>query len=335
MDFDPFVRGPFPVGVRSGQLIDSHRHDRQLPFEVWYPAAPHFIGLDLSPATQDTFTVVPNTPPLRQAAVRDAPIQPGRYPLLVYSHTSLGHRRQATFLCTHLASHGYVVAAADHTGNTFGDLVARARAGTTLSPDEREALIQRIIADRVPDLRCVADALVARPAGDMAELIDSERVGLIGWSFGGWAVLAALEVDARFGAVVALAPGGSSNPLPGIIPATLTFTWKREVPTLFLVAERDRFTPLSGMVELYDRTPSSKQMLVLRHADHDHFGDHIEVELCPRHHAHLFTRGLALAHLDATLKSSAAARHFMADDPARVLRAYGVDAFSRAPASPG
>jgi len=29
-----------------------------------------------------------------------------------------GHRRQSTFFCTHLASHGYVVAAADHTGNT-------------------------------------------------------------------------------------------------------------------------------------------------------------------------------------------------------------------------
>jgi pimeloyl-ACP methyl ester carboxylesterase len=187
-------------------------------------------------------------------------------------------------------------------------------------------LIERIIADRVPDLRCVADRLFTR--APFAEALDPERAGLVGWSFGGWAVLATPEVDDRFGAVVALAPGGSSNPLPGIIPASLTFAWLREVPTLFLVAERDRFTPLSGMLELYDRTPSSKQLLILRHADHDHFGDHIEVELCPSSHAHLFTRGLALAHFDAHLKSDAGAQAFLATDPAAALRARGVDVLS-------
>ena len=73
---------------------------------------------------------------------------------------------------------------------------------------------------------------------------------MIGWSFGGWTVLAAQEVDARCRALIALTPGGNSRPLPGIIPATLTFAWKREVPTLFLVAEQDRFTPLPGQYEL-------------------------------------------------------------------------------------
>jgi pimeloyl-ACP methyl ester carboxylesterase len=128
--------------------------------------------------------------------------------------------------------------------------------------------------------------------------------------------------------VVALAPGGSSNPLPGIIPATLTFAWKREVPTLFLVAERDRFTPLSGMLELYERAPSAKQMFILRHADHDHFGDYIEVELCPRQAAHTFTRALVLAHLEAALQENRSAQHFLNNDPAGVLRARGVDAMA-------
>lgn len=36
-------------------------------------------------------------------------------PLIVFSHYSGGHRRSATFLCTHLASHGYVVAVLDHS----------------------------------------------------------------------------------------------------------------------------------------------------------------------------------------------------------------------------
>jgi dienelactone hydrolase len=326
MDFDPFVRGPVPVGVRSGQAVDKQRDNRRLLFEVWYPAAPRYGGLDLLTPTQDTFTVLPNTPALHQAAVRNAAVHAGRYPLILFSHTSNGHRRQSSFLCTHLASHGYIVAAADHTGNTLIELANRAATGDALTQEGREAYIRQIIADRVPDLRFLLDDMLSGAAGAVSDHIDDQRIGLIGWSFGGWAVLAALEGDDRVRGVVALAPGGSSTPLPGIIAATLTFAWKRDVPTLFLVAERDRFTPLPGMVELFARTPSHKQMFILRHADHDHFGDHIEVELCPRHHAHLFTRGLALAHLDAVLKENHAAQHFMANDPAAALRERGVEA---------
>ncbi|MGH9176792.1 MAG: alpha/beta hydrolase family protein, partial [Vicinamibacterales bacterium] len=268
----------------------------------------------------------PDTAALRQAAVRDAAVHPGRYPLILFSHTSLGHRRQSSFLCTHLASHGYIVAAADHTGNTFAEWTRWATVGDVLTREERDGYIERIIADRVPDLRFLLDDVLGGAAGDVSDQIDDQRIGLIGWSFGGWAVLAALEVDDRFGGVVALAPAGSSRPLPGIIPATLTFAWKRAVPTLILAAERDRFTPLPGMYELFERTPSRKTMFTLRHADHDHFGDHIEVALCPREHAHLFTRGLALAHLDAVLKEDRAAQQLIAHDPATILRERGVDA---------
>jgi dienelactone hydrolase len=283
------------------------------------------VGLDISPVTKDRFTVLPHTSPLQQSAVRDAAIAPGMFGLVVFSHTSLGHRRQSTFMCTHLASHGYVVAAPDHTGNTFADYAARASVGAVLSPAEREAMLARIIAHRVPDLRFVTDSLLS------ADFVDSTPPGVIGWSFGGWAALALPEVDARFAAVVALAPGGSRNPLPGIIPAQLTFRWARDVSTLHLVAERDRFTPLSGMHELFDRTPSAKNMFVLQHADHDHFGDHFEPELCPRWAAHLFTRSLALAHLDASLRSDPGAAEFLSSDPAAVLRARGVPVVAYSP----
>jgi dienelactone hydrolase len=326
MPYDPFVRGPFPVGARSGQAIDQARSGRPLPFELWYPAAAPCAGLDLDARTQDSFTLLPGEPALRQAAVRDAAIQPGRYPLVLHSHTSGGHRRQSSFLCTHLASHGYVVAAVDHTGNTHVDRANRLAAGAAFTPAEQDAYVEQIIADRVPDLRFLLDALLGGAAGELADQVDGERVGLIGCSFGGWAVLAAPEVDDRFGAVVALAPAGNSRPLPGILPVTLTFAWKREVPTLFLVADRDEATPLPGQYELFERTPSAKRMLVLRNAGHGHFGDQIEPGLCPPEQAHLFTRGLALAHLDAVLKGDRAAERLLADDPAGVLRERGVDA---------
>lgn len=326
MAYDPFVRGPFPVGVCSGQTADPLRDDRPLPFEIWYPAASDYHGLDIDPSTQDAFTLIPNSPALRQAAVRGATARAGRYPLVLFSHTSAGHRRQSSFLCTHLASHGYLVAAADHLGNTYMDWAERAAAGVTRTDAELDEHVRQIIADRVPDLCCLTDTLLGGDASDLAGHIDTQQLGLIGWSFGGWAVLAALEVDDRFGAVVALAPGGNSQPLPGIIPATLTFNWQREVPTLLLAAECDQFTPLPGVHELYERTPADRRMFTLRQADHDHFGDHFEAAHSTPEQAHLFTRGLTLAHFDATLKGGQFAQDFFLRDPLAALRSRGVDA---------
>jgi len=304
MEFDPFASGPFSVGTRSGLVIDRDRDDRRLPFEVWYP--------------QDDGA--------------------RRHPLVLYSHASGGHRGQSSFLCTHLASHGYVVAAADHTGNTAADFAARAKriaAGEVLTPAESDARLRQIIADRVPDLRSLLNEMLERAPAEVSDRIDDERVGLIGWSFGGWAALSTLEVDDRFGAVLALAPAGNSKPLPGIIPATLTFAWKREVPALFLVAERDRFTPLSGQYELFARTPSQKKMFILRGADHQHFADEIdEPGLCSQEHAHLFTRVLGLGHFEAVLKRNDTAARFLNDDPAALLRERGVDAIEYADGVP-
>ena len=295
MSFDPFVAGPNSVETFSGLAVDHERQGRQLPFEVWYPRG-----------------------------------GPRRLPLVLYSHASGGHRRQSSLLCAHLASHGYVVAAADHVGNTAADFAERAKriaAGETLTPQQSEARLREIIADRVPDLRFLLDRMLAGALDDLADRIDGERIGVIGWSFGGWAALATLEVDDRFGAVLALAPAGNSKPLPGIIPVTLSFSWKRDVPALYLVAERDRFTPLPGEYELFERTPSRKQMFILRGADHQHFADQIdEPGLCSPEQAHLFTRALGLAHFEAALNKNDGAARFMMTDPVARLRERGVDA---------
>jgi dienelactone hydrolase len=328
MGYDPFPRGLAPVGVASGRLRDVHRDGRELPFEVWYPADSRYFGLDLSTWTRDRFVVVPDSPPREQAAIRHAAPAAGRHPLILFSHTSAGHRRQSSFLTTHLASHGYVVAAVDHAGSTAQDLVARAQrvaAGVALEPEELRQRISEMIEDRVPDLVALLETVLAGDAGVTA--IDPERIGVIGWSFGGWAALAAPEADGRFGAVVAITPAGSSNPVPGILPVTLTFDWKRSVPVLFLAADRDVATPVPGVAELLERTPSPRAMFVLHNAAHGHFGDEIEDdESCPPEHAHLFTRGLALAHLDHALRGDSAAGAFLADDAEEALRARGIAA---------
>ena len=201
----------------------------------------------------------------------------------------------------------------------------RAAEGPTLTGAARDAFVRQLIADRVPDLRLVIDALLSTKG--LAETVDGSRVGLVGYSFGGWAVLATPEADDRISAIVAMVPAGNSRPLPGIIPATLTFEWTREVATLFLAAERDKFTPPAGVRELLERAPSPKRMFVLRGAGHQHFADVIDdPEGCAPENAHRFATTLALAHLDSSLKANAAAAAFLRDDPLATLRARGVDA---------
>jgi predicted dienelactone hydrolase len=86
----------------------------------------------------------------------------GVYPLIAFSHSSWGHRRQATFLCTYLTSHGYVVAAVDHLGNTIGGLaqIRRGPASGGETSDRRAARLQVLRAACVPDIRCVLDHLL-------------------------------------------------------------------------------------------------------------------------------------------------------------------------------
>lgn len=343
--YDPFLRGRFPVGVRTIQALDKSRA-RSFPCEIWYPAAAQHAGHDLRLGTQDSFTVPPSDTPRSQAAVRDAAAQPGTWPLILFSHHSGGHRRAATFLCTHLSSHGYIVAALDHSEVVAPELQGR----TGETAEQRLARVDAWMANRVPDIRFLLERLVR-------ELnLDPTQIGIVGHSFGGWTALAAPEVEPRIRAVVALAPGGNHRPRPGILPVKLTFAWGRDVPTLYLAAENDVPIPLSGMYELFERTPATKQLVTLRRADHYHFMDHVEemhetvramkfpeelswmtkemrpiVELCSGEQAHLFVRGLTLCHMDRILKHQDEAQGFSAGDVEAELAVRGVDAMVHKP----
>jgi hypothetical protein len=92
---------------------------------------------------------------------------------------------------------------------------------------------------------------------------------------------------------------------------------------MYLAAERDQFTPLAGIRELVGRTPSATRLFVLRAADHDHFSDDPPPPPPEREVAHRFTRGLALAHLDASLRGDAAAEAWLAESAAAALEPDG------------
>jgi dienelactone hydrolase len=351
MPYDPFTRGPHPVGVRSHAPTDPTRR-RPLPVELWYPAGEAARGRDVDPATRDTYEVLPGFPVVWQEAARDAAPRPGRYPLVLFSHGYGGHRRQSTFLCTHLASHGYVVAAVDHTGNTITDvlqLMVQLAGGGAL-PD-LGAQLADFIALRPDDVVFLLDALLGGLDAAIAPLIDPTHVGMSGHSFGGWTTLKIAGREPRVGAALPLAPAGGWTHMPAdVLRQSLDFDWPHPVPTTYLVAERDSLLPLRGMRELYERTPGAKRLFVLRNADHMHFCDRVEEvhemframpppgafadvaqhtppigELVPGEHGYRFTRGLGLAHFDAVLRGDAAARTLL-DDAVAALAAQGIAA---------
>lgn len=349
--YDPFVRGRFPVGVRTIQALDKVR-DRLFPCEIWYPAAAQHAGQDIAPETQDFFTVPPDDAPRGQMAARNAAAHSGTYPLIIYSHPSGGNRRSATFLCTHLSSHGYVVAALDHSEVVAVELARK----NGESAEQKSARQEAWIANRVPDIRFLLDHLFSGAAWDSEANLAAGQIGIVGHSFGGWTALATTAVESRIRAVVALAPGGCSQPKPGILEVKLTFGWGRDVPTLFLVAENDISLPLDGMYEIFERAPATKQMVILRRADHMHFMDDVEemhetvrkmpftgelawlpkemrpiAELCSGEQAHLFVRGLTLCHLDAILRRHEGAQRFLAGDLEAELAVRGVEVIVHQP----
>jgi len=312
--YDPFAAGPYAVATRAIEAHDAARN-RTFAIELWHPA---------QPATNEA------------------------RPLVLYSHPSGGNRRSAGFLTTHLASHGYVVAALDHSETFAAELAPKPNE----TPEQKHARAQSWIANRVPDLRFLLDAILNDASLTSELAIDARRVGLAGHSFGGWTVLQTVEEDPRVRAVVAMAPGGNSNPKPGILAVTLNFDWRRDVPTLYLAGDSDTSIPLEGAVELLERTPSAKRLAVLRGADHLHFMDDVEqkheavrtmtfplelawipqqmrpiAELCDGETAHVFTRGLALAHFDAALRERPEAQRFWSGDVDAELAARGIDGF--------
>ena len=274
---------------------------RVFPCEVWEPEGEEGSGV------RD-----------QGSGVRGRGWEEGARPLIVYSHPSLFHRRAATYLCTHLASHGYRVAAMDHSEAVVPEL-GRQQGETA---ERRAARMEAMIASRVPDVRALLRAFP-----------DEAPVGIVGHSFGGWTALAAPDEEPRIRAVVALAPGGSAQRKPGILPLALEFRWGRDVPTLLIAAENDTALPLEGMREIFGRIPATKRMAVLERADHLHFMDNAEelhesfrtaplpaelaeiqramlpmAELMPEEEAHRTTRGLVLAHFDGYLRGRDEAR---------------------------
>ncbi|NND82213.1 MAG: acetylhydrolase [Gammaproteobacteria bacterium] len=170
----------------------------------------------------------------------DAPLaassQP--WPVVVMTHGDAGSRYNMETACEYLAAHGYVVIAPEHTGNspfsmtgkdpalnskladvipylnadgTYGKLEKYGQTYTPLINDRSnpQALINldNSLLERVNDLRATLARLDnMNQQGRFAGRLALTKIGLMGRSFGGTTTLAALSLEPRFTAGVAVVP---------------------------------------------------------------------------------------------------------------------------------
>ena len=260
----PAGPGPYEVGVTTVVIDDA---ERPLTVEVWFPLD---TAVDVPP---QRYTLVPGvyyeSPDAFAAPVGSiADAEP--FPLIVYSHGSGAIRFLHSSYTEALASHGHVVVAADHTGNTVFDRLA----GT--GPSEQTAV------DRPTDVSRLIDAFTNAEhptAGPFARAVDAERVAVTGHSLGGFTSIAsvtgidtpngAVPPDERVDAIMPLAPAVLESLLSDERLATL------DVPMMIVVGTDDATTPVDPNVtrlwELTTNSPAYRVELVA--GEHQTFTD--------------------------------------------------------------
>ena len=166
---------PRPVGERHGiahppsaAVRDAGHHD-SVRYTVWYPATTGVL--------ETALLIGPPDAPLWEAgaAAADADIAAGRWPVLLLSHGNGGSARMMGWFGTAMARAGYVVIAVDHPGNN--------------GMDPMTVAASILMWNRVDDLAAALTAVQADPV--LAAHIDVARLGIAGYSAGGFTALVA------------------------------------------------------------------------------------------------------------------------------------------------
>lgn len=161
--------------------VASNDSSPPLSGAVWYPCAAPAATIKLGPYLLH--------------ATRDCPIAGTRLPLIVISHgrtgSFLGHRDTAQAL----ADAGFVVAAISHPGDNAQD---------SSRTDELSAFV-----DRPADIKRLVDHMLG--AWPHATVIDANRIGLFGFSRGGYTGLVVMGARPRFDPHTRMCTGKTST----------------------------------------------------------------------------------------------------------------------------
>jgi predicted dienelactone hydrolase len=273
------------MGALTGNLATG---DRQLKVRLWYPAGPTTdqaasqYSHTFNGPGQPAFDIV-----MQGVARENAPAIRGKqFPLVVMSHGFGGWNTQFSNLGEAIASHGYVVASIDH-----GEPPITSKTGFLLS-------FQQVLLDRTQDQRQVLTSLLE----DAASLnIDGEKVGLLGYSMGGYGALStagagydrasktigqlpanaqqivttpAQDIATKIDALILVSPWGGQPDSRVWTPESLT---NIKSPTLLISGNQDDIINFKeGVTWIFNHLKSAdRHLLVFRDARHNIIGNHV------------------------------------------------------------
>jgi predicted dienelactone hydrolase len=234
--FDPTVDGPYaPAHLR--RVLPADADGRSLVVEVWYPtevepgAARSVVEAfatdpDQAAAYQSLLDLAPADCPTRQTTLLpDATPAAGPWPAVVFSHCHECTRFSSFTIAARLASHGLIVAAPDHHGNTLWDADSEEALGINAST----------LSLRLDDLGRVVDGLVDGTLLPDGLQLDPARLASMGHSFGSGSAALLAQEDPRITATLGLA-APMDNPL---VPSLKVDIAGLDLPLLWLIARED------------------------------------------------------------------------------------------------
>lgn len=248
--------GPYEVGVTTLQLDDRS-------VEVWYPTTlgavrgestdSYFIRDFTSPLVQSLLPADLN-PPFETDAYRDVRAARGhRFPVVLFSHGAVSFRMQSTFLTTHLASWGFVVASPDFLERGLQTFLGQQPA---VPKSNVEVLDQTVSLLQSED---------ARPGSLLRGLVDTRTVLPIGHSAGGSASSQFVIADGGIRAWSSMASGATGPSTPG-------------AAGLWMAGENDQVAALTGIQGAFAAAPGPKRLVVIGGAGHNNaFSDICEI----------------------------------------------------------
>lgn len=220
----PHPHGPYEIGTLTYDWVDAARPEiftadpanrRELMVQVWYPVQgsksakrARYVndGLALAPLAGLLHLprfVFQHLKYVMTDAVPAAPAAPGaaNYPVLVLSHGRGGFRQESTSQVEEMVSHGYIVAAIDHTYAAAGVDFPDGR-GVSLDPrmldrKSEDSFIPFLAQDVSFTLNQLAEINRSDPRGILTGRLDLQRTGMFGLSLGGEITADACRFDPR------------------------------------------------------------------------------------------------------------------------------------------
>ncbi|MFS1703760.1 alpha/beta hydrolase family protein [Alteromonas sp. AMM-1] len=292
--------GEYKVGVTTLTVsypdlvtdISGSKTARSLTLEVWYPTT---VGTDVTFYSDEVrsgkqFEVAAN-------AYRDVEIAntDSAYPVVVISHGYTGYRTIMYYLGEHLASHGYIVAAIDHTDSTNKEV--------NFAENPYSGFPSTLL-NRSRDQVFTLNAVVEHPF--FKGLADKSKAGVIGYSMGGFGAVSTVGACYAFNdstasvftgvqepsaiqwvkqalnscaggkttaddvlpvwkAALALAPWGGQHQLFDVESLN-----RINIPVLYVAGDNDDISGYHGVRWLFDNTGSSDtKLLTVKNARHN------------------------------------------------------------------